>query len=257
MENYNWIDQRLHLLCQTIAKVNRSLVPKQEDDSHTNLFFDPLGARILGRWFDSNNHHFALCLNLESLSFTLLNAKYESVFEQVANGLTTAEIEKALSEKLTQVGIEADQLFTPLPFDIPPYDFINATIESLPTEYLKDWIHFRTLANIAGNNLLGHIQMPGEVRIWPHHFDTGFYVTLPQGMGVGFGLAIEDELVGAPYFYVAAYPKEGSIKYSLLPEIEIGNWMNTKSWKGAVLSLEDIIELDLTNQATKVSQFTL
>ena len=50
MEGYTYADQKLHFLTQVIAKANRSYVPTKPDDSHTNLYFDTLDNRIVGRW---------------------------------------------------------------------------------------------------------------------------------------------------------------------------------------------------------------
>ncbi len=52
MQAYIKTDRQLHWLSQVIAKINRTYVPKKNDDSHTNLYFDNLGKRITGRWID-------------------------------------------------------------------------------------------------------------------------------------------------------------------------------------------------------------
>ncbi|MFT5886141.1 MAG: hypothetical protein ACI9IP_002605 [Arcticibacterium sp.] len=42
MTGYTQTDQQLHWLSQIIAKANRTYVPAEEDDSHTNLYFNAL-----------------------------------------------------------------------------------------------------------------------------------------------------------------------------------------------------------------------
>lgn len=69
MSAYHQIDQQLHLLCQIIAKANRTFVPKKEDDSHTNLYFDHLGQRIFGRWIEGEDRKVIMCLNLDKQTF--------------------------------------------------------------------------------------------------------------------------------------------------------------------------------------------
>ena len=64
MQRYPKVDQQIHLLSQLIAKANRTFVPKSEDDSHTNLFFDPLGNRITGRWVKAGKNKVIFALNL-------------------------------------------------------------------------------------------------------------------------------------------------------------------------------------------------
>ena len=62
--------------------------------------------------------------------------------------------------------------------------------------------------------LLNHfLQTNVEARIWPHHFDTGIYAMPNEDIGLGFGLAMNDGLVGEPYFYLAAYKSEGAIDF--------------------------------------------
>lgn len=36
------MEEKIHQLAQIIAKANRTLVPAQADDSHSNLYFDSL-----------------------------------------------------------------------------------------------------------------------------------------------------------------------------------------------------------------------
>ena len=52
MQEYINTDRQLHWLSQVITKVNRSFVPAEKDDSHTNLYFDVIQKGIYG---DSGN----------------------------------------------------------------------------------------------------------------------------------------------------------------------------------------------------------
>jgi len=73
MEKYNKVDQTIHLLSQIIAKVNRTYIPKKEDDSHTCLYFDAVGNRLLGRWIERSNGTILLSLNFENFNFEWLD----------------------------------------------------------------------------------------------------------------------------------------------------------------------------------------
>lgn len=55
--NYNKTDHQVHLLSQIIAKFNRTYVAEKEDDSHTNLDFDPLGHRLYGRFDGADSEY--------------------------------------------------------------------------------------------------------------------------------------------------------------------------------------------------------
>lgn len=105
----------------------------------------------------------------------------------------------------------------------------------------NDWRYYRKLANEASALALEKIGVEGEVRVWPHHFDTGMYAVAENGVGIGFGLAMEDSMVGAPYFYIAGHPTNGtSINYDQLPDMKTGRWIIEEHWKGAVLPLSDL-----------------
>lgn len=183
MNNYVKTDEQLHWLCQVIAKTNRSFVPKIADDSHTNLYFDWLGKRIVGRWIESQGGGMLFALNLDNLQFQWLNSKYQiiSSFETVGKKLDT--VEKEIAENLDRLGLNPNGFTDRMHYEIPNYPFKNEDIKSPSKQSLKEWIYFRNLANKVCTVLLGHLQIEGEIRIWPHHFDTGIYVLTKNEMG--------------------------------------------------------------------------
>ena len=141
---------------------------------------------------------------------------------------------------------------TKLHFDIPDYEFSKEKVAPLNTTSIDEWKHFRQMANEACGLLLGHVQAPGEIRIWPHHFDTGIYVMIKDHLGLGFGLAMQDDLAGAPYFYMAAYPKTGNLQYNNLPESDEWEWKIGEHWQGAILSIDQF-----RNKAEAMQKATL
>ena len=237
MKTYHKTDQQLHLFCQIIAKANRTFVPKKADDSHTNLFFDPLGNRITGRWIDHGNSRFILSLNLKNLQFEVLDAFYELVFSVHTVGWALEETENEIERMLPEAGLDPEGFKAPLHFEIPIYPFAHEPITSIEQQGLDQWKYYRKLANQACYSLLGHAQVEGETRIWPHHFDTGIYSQIHENIGVGFGLAMQDRMVGAPYFYMSGYSKEGFLSYENLPKGKGWGWELGEHWNGAILPL--------------------
>ncbi len=77
MSDYTYIDQRLHLLSQIIAKANRSFIPQRDDDSHTNLGFDPIHNRILGRWIHTSTDLLMLKYHMDTQEFQWINDHQE------------------------------------------------------------------------------------------------------------------------------------------------------------------------------------
>ncbi|MBE9517207.1 MAG: hypothetical protein IMY68_01520, partial [Bacteroidetes bacterium] len=79
MKEYTKVDQHLHLLCQVIGKANRTFVPEKTDESHTNLYFDSWGNKILGRWIQSGSGTILVALDLNTLQFEVLNSSRKQI----------------------------------------------------------------------------------------------------------------------------------------------------------------------------------
>lgn len=254
MKNYKNTDELLHLLCQIITKVNRTFVAKVEDDSHTNLYFDPLGKRVYGRWYKSNEKKYILAFNLDTFSFNLLNEQLSTEFTIHTAGKTVRIIEHELNDKFNSIGINTVELLDELHFEIPKYSFSDAAVQKVSSEDLNEWAHFRKLANHACSDLLGLAQKEADVRIWPHHFDTGIYFESNERISIGFGLAMQDKMVGSPYFYMSAYPKDFEIDYDLVNS-NSGKWILSENWKGCVLSLEELEDLPYKEQFNSIRNY--
>lgn len=255
MNTYTKTDQQLHLLSQILTKANRTFVAPKADDSHTNIYFDFLGNRILGRWIKSSNGNVILSLNLDNLTFEWLNSSQNTIASFNAVGRTIVEIEDEISNHLSEIGLNKDGFTDKLHFEIPEYSFAKKAVESTTAHDLDHWKHFRNMANQASSFLLGYLQIDGEIRIWPHHFDTGIYVVSEKGMGIGFGLAMEDTLIGAPYFYMSGYPAQGSIEFNNLPKFSTGKWETSPTWQGAVLPLDELINISEKLQIEAVNSY--
>jgi len=61
-----------------------------------------------------------------------------------------------------------------------------------------------------------------------------------QKVGLGFGLAMEDSMAGAPYFYMSGYPLQGTIEYNNLPQMESARWTTGEHWQRAILTLDKL-----------------
>ena len=240
MQSYNTIDKKIHQICQIIAKVNRSLVSKQEDDSHTNLYFESIEKRIYGRWFQQNDINYILALNLVDFSFLLLDDSKEIINQFQIEGKTVVEIENDIVQAFGALNLPTEGLMNELHYEIPTYEFIDASWKKPETSELNNWITYRTIANEACMLLLGIAQANSEIRIWPHHFDTGIYFKVKTNLGIGFGLAMYDEMAKDAYFYISAYPENYNIQYNNLPNSDYGKWVINENWKGGILTLKEL-----------------
>jgi hypothetical protein len=242
MSNYNNTDKQIHWLSQVLAKAGRSFIPKQEDDSHTNLSFEPLDFRIHTRWIETPKGKIILSLNLMNLCFEW-QLDNKSILQSVsAIGKTRSSIEKQLEEGIVSMGVENSDFSEALHFEIPTYSFENDVVSSISAEHLKEWATRRRMANMVCSELLDYFQVNAEVRIWPHHFDTGFYTSVNSKMAIGFGWAMKDDIAGDAYFYMSGYT-ESQIDYSKTKSLPAGRWEIGEHWQGAVLPLSDFNEL--------------
>lgn len=234
------MDKHLHLLCQIIGKANRSFVPDKADESHTNLYFDSWGNKILGRWIQAKKGNVLFALDLDTLNFEVLSSSLKKILTVSSIGKTMEEIEMEIEKLLPKTGIDPKGFRVSMPHEIPTYSFSKKPMEAIDAQALDLWKYFRKLANQSCYNLLGYAQTVSEVRIWPEHFDTGVYFEYNGKIGIGFGLAMEDSLAGEAYFYLAAYPKNGSLVFKNLPESPGWEWILREHWKGAILPLSKL-----------------
>ena len=242
MLEYTNTDQQLHRLSQVIAKVNRTFVSAKEDDSHTNLAFDSLGYRIMGRWILGGNENVMLTFNLRNQLFEWVNQSQKVLASVKTKERHISEIESELALGLPSLGLDPKGFVDKLHYEIPAYAFMNDPVPEFYEEDLEEWANYRLLANEACNAMLTTLGLESEVRIWPHHFDTGIYVTVNENLGVGFGLAMEDQMAGDPYFYMSGYPSKGEIDYTKVNDLPFGRWETSEYWNGAIMPLSELEE---------------
>jgi hypothetical protein len=165
------------------------------------------------------------------------------------------DVQETIEKEVTQLGISAAGLKLPLHFEIPQYEFTSHPIQPIYQQKLIEWCGYRSIANQVCNDLLGLAQTPGEIRIWPHHFDTGIYFEPNHKIGIGFGFAMEDSMVGAPYFYISGYPKDRTINYQNTPTSENWKWEVSENWKGCVLPLPKLKDLAENDRNTVIADY--
>ena len=248
------VDEHIHLLCQTIAKTNRTYVPKKEDDSHTNLYYDSVGDKITGHWIIQEERKLIFTLNLNEQIFEWMDDSLNVLKQYQFVGKTTEEFEAEIESDLPELGLNPNGFTDTLHFKITVYQFASDKFDKLNVEGLSEWKYFRKLADVMSYKFSGYLQIDTHSRIWPHHFDTGVYDLANKDMGIGFGLAMKDAMIDEPYFYMAAYPPRGRFHYKNLPSLTNGHW-EVSGWKGAVLSISKLKSLDFITQRDQLYTF--
>jgi len=258
MHKYNNIDKHLHQLTQTLAKFGRSFATTQKDDSHTNLGFDFLGKRIWSKWAELNKDNYILNFNLNTQRFNLLNTNYQNLASFNTIGKTQENVENDIEEFLAEhLKVEQTDFLKPMHFEIPEYNFKNKPIQTWDKASVHQWINYRHQANLASRLLLNHLNLETEIRIWPHHFDTGIYVEPNHKMGIGFGLAMADTMIDEAYYYYSVYGLNGhKIDYSSVEPLSVGRWITNENWNGAVLPLSEIDSTNINLFLQETTQWT-
>lgn len=254
MNDYSTVDQMLHEICQIIAKFNRTFVPKEDDDSHTNLSFEPLTNRIYGRWVKNENQNIILCLELESFQFELLNDHFQAMGKVSVDGKNIEQVQAETEIMLNKVFSETKNFSAPMHYEIGEQSFLHQPIKKPEPEEIAEWSHYRNMANQACFSLQNFLQHFSEIRIWPHHFDTGIYIEASSKVGIGFGLAKKDQMAEDAYFYFVPYSLgDFSINFKNVPQPTLGKWIISENWNGVVFRLKDLEkdDLDTLNKTTK------
>jgi hypothetical protein len=229
-------DQLLHTLVQPIVRVNRAYLPAKPDDSHTNLSFDPIQKHIYGRWITLPNNDLIVALDIDTLTFHILDKQLSPLHTISTIGKAISEINFAFSTYLATLKLDVSGFNAPLHYEIPQYFKPDKRVNVPNKQEVDRWCFIRGLANLACSEFITYLQGESEIRIWPHHFDTGVYVQLVPNMGIGFGYAMKDALLNEPYFYFAGYSSE-EISYLNLPDLAKGRWIVSEQWKGAAIPM--------------------
>ncbi|MEM9077000.1 MAG: hypothetical protein AAGC43_08170 [Bacteroidota bacterium] len=221
---------QLHFAAQYLATTGISFLDKKEDDSHTNLTFSNTEKR-LETW------------NLDEMG-TRLGLHYPSFSLQwVSNEIQTLSLEgKSHEEVVNWLKEVSANLNTSKTYEYNlhyklPYVMGEGEIFQLgPSEELEKLTQLRILANTILSQVLNDNELRSDIRIWPHHFDTGAFSPLGQNSetAVGFGLSIPDSLVDEHYFYISGYDGHRALDTSGFTPLPFGKWLND-GFKGAVL----------------------
>ncbi|MCL6268252.1 hypothetical protein [Flagellimonas myxillae] len=226
--------QQLHLAAQYLATAGISFLDKKEDDSHTNLGFS-VASKRLETW-PLNEAGTQLCLNY--LEFSL---EWSGTEERLSlEGKDHETIVDWVSKTASKVGLSKPYQFN-LHYKLPYSLGGNATFGSPDSDSIQQLIQIRTVAKQALSNFLEMENLSSDIRVWPHHFDTGAFAALNDGSGksIGLGLAIPDSLVDDLYFYISGYRGPNNLNTWAFKSLTQGKWVNN-NFKGAILPASGI-----------------
>ena len=199
---------QLHWATQLLSAAADAKLEKADDDSHSNVGWDGKNNQLAGRsGCTISVENFTLNDGSQSLSL---------------GGKTLEEAREWLSDSLGEKLVFRD-------YEMPAHavkDGAPFNPESAHLESICSWFSF------AQNELADR----GELRIWPHHFDMGFWAPGEvDGKSIGGGFSLGDSSYDQPYFYINPY---GVDRPEGLTDLPVGHWSD--HWFGAVLTSEEM-----------------
>ncbi|MGP1993480.1 hypothetical protein D9V96_016485 [Zobellia laminariae] len=224
----------MHLAAQYLAAAGISFVEKKADDSHTNLGWSIDKQRLETHSLSTDGDVLALNYNTFSLewdspknkaSFALDGKTHQQVLEWLTNSA-----DSFLGKTYTY----------DFHYDLP-YSIDDSFTFVLDGSKLKELADLRTLTQSSLEKTLAVNGLESDIRIWPHHFDSGAYVVISDDLSIGFGLAVPDTMVTEHYFYISGYKGHSGLDTSKFDSLSLGEWKN-EGFKGAVLPATKINE---------------
>lgn len=240
-----------HQAAQLIAIAGKYLIPEAEDDSHTNMEYDPLNHRLVG---NSLPDGFRVALGLKELSIQILNQKGTLGNSFRLAGKTKNQAFDELKRALANSGVDVSELKNVIHYQIPQHKLDEGSSFEIGNEQdLFENALYRHNAKIILNEIASGFEYGQAIRVWPHHFDTGAFFTISKNergdakQTIGIGFAIPDSMVKEPYFYLSFWSEEPLKTQANSWSIDAGKWL-LPEWNGAVLKLSEILKMDTASR---------
>ena len=227
--------ETFHIAAQYLTTVAISFLDKKEDDSHTNLGWKDGALHT----HSLSEHNCRLSLDYKSFSLKWFNdIGFQESLE--LHGKKHSEIVhwiRQTSLKAKKSLVYQYSLHFELPYEPISSDF---TFEKPSDEITRKLIQNRHLAQRVLTQVL---DKEVDIRVWPHHFDTGAFFWVNDELGIGLGMAVPDAMIDDFYLYVSAYKGHNAVELSSTINLEKGRYYN-EAWKGFALPVSGITEAD-------------
>ncbi|KAA1246806.1 hypothetical protein [Aquimarina sp. RZ0] len=231
---------QIHIAAQYLATAGISFLDKKDDDSHTNLGFN-IEKGYIETWpLNDQGDKIAF----DYLNFALHWIANSTIRLSISlDGKTHKEIVSWMESLTTALGITRPYVYD-LHYDLPYDKITDAYVFEKPSDnILQKLVQNRILTQKILVKTIEASSLDSDIRIWPHHFDTGAFSKLENkdGVSVGLGMAIPDSMHPDYYFYISGYKGHDSIPTTNFTPLKKGSWSN-EGFKGATLSISGISE---------------
>lgn len=228
-------NETLHLAAQYLATTAKCFVKAKADDSHTSLGWNADEKQLESKALNSEGLKLALNYGEYSLDFTHPKSGVEASYPLV--GARHHDIVHWIMRESKFAGLLGEYEFN-LHYELPYKGAFNADFiyPEADEDELAQLIQLRWLADKSIAAVAQQFRLMSEVRVWPHHFDTGAigYFDASKKVSVGIGLAIPDKMLEDWYFYAAGYHGSDPIKTDEFKPLKNGSW-RSGDWNGATL----------------------
>lgn len=224
----------MHIAAQYLAAAGISFLDKQPDDSHTNVGFSPELRIMYSRSLGDGDLKLQLSYDRFALEWTQEGVVRNAL---TLEGKSHQQVLTWLAEISREIGLQKPYVYR-FHYELPYAVEADFTFRRNPSE-IDRLAEMRITAHQAVSDLIDHQDIASEVRIWPHHFDTGAYGSLSgtSGISIGLGLAIPDSVSASHYYYVSGYDDHGIISPEGWDDLPLGSW-HAGTYKGAVLPVQ-------------------
>ena len=216
--------QQQHHAAQFIALVGRHLIPRQADDSNTNMQYIFDGDLLLGNALPNGMR---VALHLTDLEISVLDK--ENIAKKVIalEGKTRKEGFDELKQALSDSGIDVRRFKNELHYEIPSHQLDKGAVFSVRNQYhLIENTLYRHNAEIVIQEIANAYDHAEAVRVWPHHFDTGSFIPVSRNskdeltQSIGIGWAMADGMVNEPYYYLSFWSEKPDDGLKALPKAD-------------------------------------
>ncbi|MBT8452936.1 MAG: hypothetical protein KJO40_13290 [Deltaproteobacteria bacterium] len=236
---------QLHWAAQLLSAPGVSLLPAENDFSHTNLHWDFELGVLSGRPVGSESLRAGLVF--ESLELAVLDGERERSSVRLA-GHSLEQGLSWLGRELTGGGSQLDLPQHDMPSHLVGEGGVFSEAHGPERTELGAWFAnaFRSIRGAVAGDLSA-----SPVRCWPHHFDVASLITLDadvdaeEARSIGVGFSPGDGSYDQPYFYVTPWPYP---KTANLPQLGRGMEWHRSGWTGAVLTAERLISVPPAEQ---------
>lgn len=235
-----------HQVIQFLALAGKYLTTEKADDSHTNIIFDTDRNWFIGQTL-ANGHY--LAIDAIELDMMILNSESKILNKFALEGKTKAKIFKWMKTMLFGVGINVDDMKMEMHYELEEHPLDRGAFVTFDDiDGFEENVIFRHNAELVLKEVLEQMGQKVDIRIWPHHFDTGALIPVEYGKDgellkyIGLGFAIPDDMIDVPYFYLSFWSKDKIADLENPEELLVGKWMTPK-WNGAVLTQNDILKV--------------